>query len=270
MEMVSGQMLFVSCVYLFSMLSLFATKKNSFRIIIISPGHKLNCTDFRVNSTDYQPISKRSTSKSFREPSGKSVMIDTFWRAQNRQYCHSCQGLSVTPHRPMDLRCSCTEGYDNHRQIYFEQESPPAWTQEEYRPPCSKYSLCCPNWIPPWQGTPPAPQPGYPPGQGTPLGRVPPSPARVPPRPGYPPARVPPRPGYPPWPGYPPSWTWQGTPPAAPWHSGKCCKALWDTGIPPVDKLTKWNYYLPVVLRTRAVIIIQSMLSRTLPRKKWQ
>ena len=49
--------------------------------------------------------------------------------------------------------------------------------------------------------------------------------------------------------GYPP-------PPAAPWHSGKCCKALWDMGTPPVDKLTKWNYYLPVVLRTRAVISI--------------
>ena len=63
--------------------------------------------------------------------------------------------------------------------------------------------------------------------------------------------------GYPPPSRYPPSWTWQGTPPqvSAPWHSGKCCKALWDMGTPPlgVDKLTKWNYYLPVVLRTRAV-----------------
>ena len=69
--------------------------------------------------------------------------------------------------------------------------------------------------------------------------------------------------GYPPQAGYPP----QGTPPAgpgrippppaAPLHSGKCCKALWDVGTPPgVNKLTKWNYYLPVVLRTRAVIIM--------------
>ena len=45
--------------------------------------------------------------------------------------------------------------------------------------------------------------------------------------------------------GTPPGWTWQGTapPPAgpgrvpplvsAPWHSGKCCKALWDMGTPP-------------------------------------
>ena len=110
------------------------------------------------------------------------------------------------------------------------QESPPAWTQEAYRPPCSKHSLCCPNWVT-WPGLPPTrvpPLPGYPP-------------------PGYPPARVPPLrldlAGHPP------------PPVAAPWHSGKCCKALWDMGTPlGVDKLTKWNYYLPVVLRTRAVI----------------
>ena len=56
---------------------------------------------------------------------------------------------------------------------YAKQESPPAWTQEAYRPPCSKYSLCCPNWVPPGQGTPPA--------------RVPPPPARVPPSQGTPP-----------------------------------------------------------------------------------
>ena len=83
----------------------------------------------------------------------------------------------------------------------------------------------------------------------------------------------PPQAGYLPWagyppppPGYPPGWTWQGTPPppAAPWHSGKCCKALWDTGTPPpppwTDRLMDgWKdrrvskHYLPVVLRTRAV-----------------
>ena len=104
--------------------------------------------------------------------------------------------------------------------------------------PCSEYSFCCPNWVPPprpdlaggvpYLGTPLA---GYPPcwtWQGTP-----PTPAG--------PGRVPP----------PASWTWQGTPPlldlagypswldlagyppAAPWHSGKCCKALWDMGTPP-------------------------------------
>ena len=38
---------------------------------------------------------------------------------------------------------------------------------------------------------------------------------------GYPPARVP-----------PPAGPFR-VPPAAPWHSGKCCKALWDMGTPP-------------------------------------
>ena len=87
---------------------------------------------------------------------------------------------------------------------------------------------------------------GYPPGQGTPPRQGTPPLARVPPRPGYPPwTGYPPGQGTPPWldlAGYPPpSWTWQGTPPAAPWHSRKCCKALWDLGTPPpgVNKLTK-------------------------------
>ena len=140
---------------------------------------------------------------------------------------------------------------------------------------------------------------GYPPGQGTPHpdlargagGYL----TRVPPQPGYPPARVPPQPGYPPSqgtprPGNPPGQgTPQGTSPAIPWHSGKCCKALWDTGTPQLphgilgsvakhygirvlppceqtNKLTKWNYYLPVVLRTRAVKISYMCKVET----KWQ
>ena len=120
-----------------------------------------------------------------------------------------------------------------------------------------------PARVPPWPGYPPSqgtPRPGYPPGQGTPhqgtpLARVPPT--RVPPWPGYPQPGYPP-PGYPPSqgtppPGYPPGWTWQGTPPAgpgrvppraAPWHSGKCCKALWDTGTLP-KVWTDWKHYLP-------------------------
>ena len=156
------------------------------------------------------------------------------------------------------------------------QESPPAWTQEAYRPLCSKYSLCCPNWVtpprpgyPPSQGTPPArvptparvppwggtPRPGYPPSQGTPPARVPPGQgtplARVPPwpgypQPGYPPGQGTPRPGYPPWPGYPPSWTWQGTPPGYTWQGTPpgCPMAFWEMlqsimgyGYPPpVDR----------------------------------
>ena len=137
-------------------------------------------------------------------------------------------------------------------------KSPPAWTQEAYRPPCSEYSFCCPIWVPPPYlaggfpvgGTLPGyPLPGYPPVL---------TPARVPPCPGWgvpylgtPPARVPPHQGTLP-PGHPPGWTRQGTPqldlvgyplPAAPWHSGKCCKALWDMGTPQV--WTDWKHYLP-------------------------
>ena len=53
----------------------------------------------------------------------------------------------------------------------------------------------------------------------------------------------------------------QGTPPvSAPWHSGKCCKALWDMGTPLwTDRLMDRHvskHYLPVVLRTRAVNIL--------------
>ena len=126
------------------------------------------------------------------------------------------------------------------------QESPPAWTQEAYRPPCSEYSFCCPTWVPPPGGVrvPPRGGPGTPPG-GYPV-RYPPGGSGYPPG-GYP-VRYPPRGG-------------PGTPPAASWHSGKCCKALWDMGTPPgVDRQTKWNYYLPVVLRTRAVTSLLSIL----------
>ena len=121
--------------------------------------------------------------------------------------------------------------------------------RKTYCPLCSKYSLCCPNWVtpparvPPKPGYPPA-RPGYPPGQGTPRPGYP--PARVPPSQGTPLARVPPWPGYPPGQGTPPSRVpppagpGRVPPPAAPWYSGKCCKALWDTGTPPgVDRQTK-------------------------------
>ena len=57
--------------------------------------------------------------------------------------------------------------------------------------------------------------------------------------PGYPPSRVPPIS----WPGKGGYLTWvppsrldlAGYPPSvsAPWHSGKCCKALFDMGTPP-------------------------------------
>ena len=153
------------------------------------------------------------------------------------------------------------------------QESPPAWTQEAYHPPCSEYSFCCPTRVPPPGGrgyltrVPPGgyltrvppqggvPDPGTPGGSSTPGGTWP----------GYPPGGGLGTPGGGSWPRYPP-WggTWPGYPggvpdlgtplqggtwprypprgvpdpgtPAASWHSGKCCKALWDMGTPPVDR----------------------------------
>ena len=110
-----------------------------------------------------------------------------------------------------------------------------------------------PDLVPPWQGTPPA--------------RVPPLLTWLGGYPTWvPPGRVPP------WQGTPP-----GYPPVAPWHSGKCCKALWDMGTPPGCPMAFWEmlqsimgygqtdwwkdrrlskHYLPVVLRMRAVIIL--------------
>ena len=122
------------------------------------------------------------------------------------------------------------------------QEGPPGWTQEAYRPPCSEYSFCCPNWVPPWQGTP---RPDLAGGRGYPTW-VPPLtwpggyPTWVPPAgyphpdlgdtlPGYPLAGYPhlgtPPAGYsfccPNWVPPLPGWTWQGTPQvSAPWNSG--------------------------------------------------
>ena len=94
-------------------------------------------------------------------------------------------------------------------ESFLSQESPPAWTQEAYRPPCNEYSS--PNWVPPHPdlaggGT----LPGYPwqgiPQQGTPWQCTPwqGTPSRVPP------GRVP-----------SPGWTWQGTPP------GVCPMTFW-------------------------------------------
>ena len=151
-----------------------------------------------------------------------------------------------------------------------EQESPPAWTQEAYRPPRSKYTLCCSCWGVPRVGTPAG-------GRGT-LGGCPPAggyPRQAPPARGYPswvpPARGTPggRPlpggGYPrwvpparrgvpqagaplsgPWMGYPPpgpgkgvpppTWTWDGVPPPPIW--------TWD-GVPPPPPPISWMGYPP-------------------------
>ena len=121
----------------------------------------------------------------------------------------------------------------------------------------------------PEPGTPPGgyltrpppgvPEPGTPPGGGVPdppppggyLTWVPPPGgylSRVPPWGGTWPAPPPPGgvPDPPPrggtWAGYPPGGgLGPGTPPAvASWHSGKCCKALWDMGTPPPLWTDRW------------------------------
>ena len=157
----------------------------------------------------------------------------------------------------------------------MEQESPPAWTQEAYRPPCSEYSFCCPTWVPPGGGGPGTP-PGGVPSQVPPRGvRVPPGGGGGPGTPGgvrgggsrYPPGV----PSQVPWGGYPVRYPpgGSGYPPSGGggggvWVPPHCLMAFWEMlqsimgyGYPPpgVDRQTKWNYYLPVVLRTRAVII---------------
>ena len=99
----------------------------------------------------------------------------------------------------------------------------------------------------PGTGYPPRGGPGYPPGGlGTPRGGgywtwVPPRGGTQTwvPLGGYPDLGTPP--GGVPGPGYPPTS----------WHSGKCCKALWDMGTPPCGQTDWWmdrrvsKHYLP-------------------------
>ena len=152
---------------------------------------------------------------------------------------------------------------------YTQQESPPAWTQEAYRMPCIEYSFCCPTWVLPphadlamgggtWPGSPLA---GYPPwldlagyspnltwSGGVPDQGTPPPPSRVPPQldlAGYPP---PAGPGRVPPPGVCPMAFWE------------MLQSIMGYGCPPCGQTDGWKdrrvskHYLPVVLRTRAVI----------------
>ena len=133
-------------------------------------------------------------------------------------------------------------------------------------PPPADYPLPLLTWLggchgggtlpryPPGRVPPILTWPGGYPLAGYPSGRVP-LPGRVPPCPdlagGYPtwvpPGRVPPQQGTPrlDLAGYPPSQV------SAPWHSRKCCKGIWVPSL-WTDSVSK--HYLPVVLRTRAVI----------------
>ena len=125
--------------------------------------------------------------------------------------------------------------FEKMRNFYFKQESPPAWMQEAYRPWCSEYSFCCPILTDPNHSSPlPAdwPDPPPPPHWLTHL---------TPPPAGWPPCQLT---------DLTPCQLTDLTPPPAGWPPPGGL-----TPPPLVDKLTKWNYYLPVVLRTRAVII---------------
>ena len=125
----------------------------------------------------------------------------------------------------------------NHPAILKQckQESPPAWTQEAYRPPCSEYSFCCPILAdpPPWL-TPPTP-PGW--LTWLPWLTDPPPPADWPdpPSAGWltpPPPRL----------DWPPQLDWP--PPAE--------SADWPPPCRQTDRHVS-KHYLPVVLRTRVV-----------------
>ena len=119
--------------------------------------------------------------------------------------------------------------------IYVQQDSSPAWTQEAYRPPCSKYSLCCPILADP----PPPPH------------RLDLTPPPVGPDP-------PPRLDL-----TPPGWTWPPrldlTPPGWTWPPQLAGP---DPPCEQTDRhVSKHN--LPVVLRTRAVIKLPSLILKS-------
>ena len=110
---------------------------------------------------------------------------------------------------------------------FFPQESPPAWTQEAYRPRRIKYSICCPVLGGGGRGGCYPITVGYPSSSTPSLPGV--TPPQVPPIRGTflsdlagvtPPlsdlAGVPPPPLHWTWPAYPPVWTWPGYPPP-PW-----------------------------------------------------
>ena len=156
----------------------------------------------------------------------------------------------------------------------LKQESPPAWTQEAYRPPCSEYSFCCPTRVPPrggtqvrvppWGGTQTPRGRGYP-GLGTPPGAwVPPHLDLGTPPPqgglGTPPGGS----GYPPGGG---TQTWV-PPPGGVWVPPQGGTRTW---VPPLwtDKHL-WKQYLPIVLRTRAVIKTKGTLAAWLHRLELQ
>ena len=164
-------------------------------------------------------------------------MVGTFCQAMTRKLYH----IAWIIRHPVlnELKKNLT---NNHDKTIYKQESPPVWTQEAYHPPCSEYSFCCSILAetPPTDWPPP--QLADPPHWTDPHSWTDPPPSWTdPPWLDWPPLAglTPPCLDWPPLAGLnPPTWT----------------DPLWLDWPPPgVNKLTKWNYYLPIVLRTRAV-----------------
>ena len=181
---------------------------------------------------------------------------------QNTEWILYCENITKTRYKKVLLR-------ERKRHTARRVVSTPSVVLPGYPPRGGVPGQVTP---PGGSGTPPGGS-GYPPGGGTQSGTPPGGagypprgvPSQVPPQGGYP-ARYPPRGGRVPprgGPGQVPPRGGPGTPrggfpvryPPLP-HGilGNVAKhyGIW---VPPpgVDRQTKWNYYLPVVLRTRAV-----------------
>ena len=123
-----------------------------------------------------------------------------------------CSSLLRSVTRATNFAAAMSSAYSLWKTIAIlmpsigKQESPPAWTQEAYHPPCSKYSLCCPNWVPP--------------------------------RPGYPPARVSPRLDLS---GYPPRLDLAGYPPGCPMAFWEMLQSIMGYGYPPCGQTDWWT-----------------------------
>ena len=74
----------------------------------------------------------------------------------NHRPCNSCSSVSVDIFQSQDSEFNGTGSALYGRKTLTEQESPPAWMQEAYRPRRIKYSVWYPKWGTPQQGYPPA------------------------------------------------------------------------------------------------------------------
>ena len=157
-------------------------------------------------------------------------------------FCHDYESLVLGSSSNEVTNKYLTSLYLRTGKTSIKQESPPAWTQEAYRP--QEGARC---WPPP-AGPDPLPSADWP-DPPPPAGPHPPLLADWPDPPLL--AGPDPHPPLADWPDHPPPRRLDLSPPPH-WLTDLTPPRL-DLTPPPVDKLTKWNY-LPVVLRTRAVI----------------